>query len=157
MIYIFEKIKVPYENNNGQNALGNNSYFDPKMGTLGALIMGSAVFYVNSEYGIDAASIATAKQAAYTFFVGGSIVKLSENMATYFENSKVSKVMSVLVPSTLTLGLTYLVHSLKGTPEPLESTIPTLLLAPPSFAIWGNKKRNQLEELLKEQNKKENI
>lgn len=154
---MFEKIKVQYENTNSQNALGNNSYFDPKMGILGAAIMGSAVFYVNSEYGIDAASIATAKQAAYTFLVGGSMVRLCENVATYFQNPKVSKVMSILVPSTLTLGLTYLVHSLKGTPDPLESTVPTLLLAPPSFAIWGNKKRNQLEDLLNQQNKKEKI
>jgi hypothetical protein len=151
---MFKKLEVPYKNGNGKNALGNNSYFDLKMGTLGAALMGSTVFYVNSEYGIDAASIAAAKQTAYTFLVGGAIVKFCENVATYFQDSKVSKIMSVLAPSTLTLGLTYLVHSLKGTPEPLESIIPTLLLTPPSLAYWGNKKRNQLEDLLKEQNKK---
>ncbi|MFH1053111.1 MAG: hypothetical protein V1740_01725 [Candidatus Woesearchaeota archaeon] len=148
---MFEKIEIPYGDNNGQNALGNNRYFDLKMGALGAVIMGAAVYYVNSEYGIDEAAVAAAKQAAYTFIFGSTMLRLCENIAIYFQNPKVSKVMSVLAPSTLTLGLTYLVHSLKGTPEPLESTVPTLLIAPPILAIWGNRKRNQLEDLLKQQ------
>jgi hypothetical protein len=154
---MFEKIEVPYNVSNSQNTLGNNGYFDPKMGTVGAVLMGSAVFYVNSKYGIDTALITTGKQAVYTFFVGGFMVRICENVATYFESPKVSKVMSILVPSALTLGLTYFVHSMEGTTEPLESTIPTFLLAPPSFAFWGHKKRNQLENLLNEQNIKKNI
>ncbi len=36
------------------------------------------------------------------------------------------------------------VHSTRGTPEPLSSTIPTIILSPISFAIWGVRKRKQL-------------
>jgi len=130
-----------------RNALGNNGFFDLKMGTAGAFVMGAAVYFVNAEYGFTAAFIAALKQGGYTFLIGGTMVRISENMAVYFENPVISKIMAVLVPSILTLGLTFFVHSLKGTPEPLASTVPTLLLAPPSFAVWGHKKRKQLDKL----------
>jgi hypothetical protein len=35
-------------------------------------------------------------------------------------------------------------HQLKGTPKPLESTIPTLIIIP-ATAILGFKKRNQMD------------
>lgn len=157
LINMFKKIRIPYEINDGENALGNNKYFDKKMGAIGSLIMGSVVFHINSKYGIDTASIVATKQAAYSFVIGGSMVKFCENTSIYFQNPKVSKIMSSLIPATLTIGLTYLVHSLKGTPEPLESTIPTLILTPFSFAVLGNNNRNQLEKLLVQYKLKENI
>ena len=35
----------------------------------------------------------------------------------------------------MAVGFTYLVHSLKGTPEPFLSTLPTMVIAPPAF-VW---------------------
>jgi len=111
------------------NAPGNNKYFDPKMGSI--------VFYINSEYGADLALIAATKQAAYTFLVGGSMMRLTENLVTYFRSDRVSRITSVTIPSILTIGLTYLIHSIKGTPEPFESTIPTIILEHPPHFFGG--------------------
>ena len=141
---------APYRKN--QNALGNNKYFDPKMGAVGAIIMGGIVYYINSEYGIEPASIAALKQAVTTFTLGGFTMKLSENLSTYFDKKYISKSASILLPTALSVVCTYTVHRMKGTPEPLESTIPTMLLAPIGFSWWGNKKRKQLEQLVTEQN-----
>lgn len=129
-----------------------NKYFDYKMGLAGALGMGAIVYYINSEYGIDQASIAATKQAVYTFFIGGAAMGVCENLATNLKNKKLARAASTIIPSLATIGLTYLLHETKGTPEPFNSTIPTILLAPPSFIIWGNRKRNQLEKIIEKLN-----
>ncbi|MCK4650306.1 hypothetical protein KAT36_03670 [Candidatus Pacearchaeota archaeon] len=126
----------------------SSKFFDFKMGSIGALIMGGIVYYANSEYGFDSASIAASKQAAYTFLAGGSMTKMCENLAQYFQNGTIARIASSVVPSVSTISLTYLVHSIKGTPEPLESIVPTVLLAPPAFTYWGHKKRKELEALV---------
>ncbi len=126
----------------------SSKFFDFKMGSIGALVMGGAVYYINSEYGFNSALIAASKQAAYTFSIGGSMMKMCENLAQYFQSNTIAKVASFTIPSTLTIGLTYLIHSIKGTPEPLESIVPTILLAPPALAYWGHKKRKELETLV---------
>ncbi len=51
--------------------------------------------------------------------------------------------VSVATVSTLTIILVYAVHSLKGTPRPFESTLPTIILAPPGFFFLAWKKRKQ--------------
>ncbi|MCD4759677.1 hypothetical protein K8R33_02225 [archaeon] len=133
-----------------QNPLENNRVIDPKMGAIGAAIMGGVVYYINHDAGFDAASVATLKQATYTFFAGGITTRFCENLSIYFENKKVSKVMSILVPSTIAIGLTYLLHNLKGTPEPMNSTIPSMVISPPGCAWWGHRKRKQLERIMAE-------
>jgi hypothetical protein len=125
----------------------NNPYFDVKTATLGAAIMGPTVFLINYYHGTDSAYIAAAKQAAYTFLVGGSMIRMCENLTTSFKNPKVSKAMAVIIPSAITFGLTYGIHSLKGTLRPFVSSIPTLLLAPPAFAFIARRKIRQLERL----------
>ena len=132
------------------NTLGRKSYFDIKTGAAGAVVMGAIVYYVNHEYGVDEASIAAAKQGLYSFFAGGTVMKACENLATGIKNGKIARTASLLIPSVATVGLTYLLHKAKGTPEPLNSTIPTMILGPPAFAIWGNFKRNKLEKIIEE-------
>jgi len=56
-------------------------------------------------------------------------------------NRRLALLLALVVPSTISIGLTYLVHQMRGTPAPLHSVIPTLLLAPPSFLVWGWRKR----------------
>jgi hypothetical protein len=127
-----------------KNRLGNNKLFDPKMGLAGALFLGTIVFFINYDHGFLNGLIAALKQAFYTFFVGGLITRLCENIATV--SKKITAVfIAVLIPSIIAIVLTYIVHSLKGTPEPLNSTIPTIILAPMGFLWWALQKRRQLQ------------
>lgn len=57
--------------------------------------------------------------------------------------------MSVILISTITSCLVYLLHSIKGTPEPFYSTIPTIILAPPGFAslAWKFEKKTSNQQI----------
>ncbi len=113
------------------------------MGLAGAVFLGVIVFFINSDHGIANGLIAASKQALYTFFVGGFITRLCENIAT-ISKSIIAIILAVLIPSIIAVTLTYIVHSLKGTPEPFNSTIPTIILAPLGFLWWALKKRKQI-------------
>ena len=127
-----------------KNKLGNNKLFDPKMGLAGALFLGTIVFFINFDHGLLSGLVAALKQGFYTFFVGGLITRLCENIATI--SKKITAVLlAVIIPSVIAIALTYLVHSIKGTPEPLNSTIPTMILAPLGFLWWALQKRKQLQ------------
>ena len=130
-----------------KNALGHNSYFDPLMGLIGATVMGTIVFFINWDHGIGWGLFAAAKQATYTFLAGGTMMRITENIASYFKNGYLSVFLAVLTPSVIAITLTFLLHSLKGTPEPLNSTIPTMLLAPWGFFWWALQKRRQLNRM----------
>jgi len=102
-----------------------------------ALFLGTVVFAINYSHGTPAALSAALKQATYTFFVAGFIVRLCEKLVQQQSLGMMAFPLAVLIPSCIAIGLTFLLHSLKGTPEPVHSTIPTLLMAPPSFAVWA--------------------
>ena len=112
-------------------------YFDPVTATAGALILGSIVFWINFDHGVGRAAIAAAKQGTYTFLAGGFLMKFCENISRYFSKKATALFLAVLLPSMLAVALTYLVHKIKGTPEPLNSTIPTMVMAPMGFAWWA--------------------
>ena len=116
-------------------------HIDPAIAWRGALLLGSVVYWINLEHGALAALPAALKQATYTFFVGGFITRLSENIAVSVKRKVTALFLAVLVPSTIAIGLTLLLHQLKGTPEPYRSVIPTLLMGPPTFLWWGARKR----------------
>ena len=116
------------------------------MGLAGALFLGTIVFFINYDHGVINGLIAASKQALYTFFVGGFITRLCENIAT-IKNSFAAIFLAVLIPSIIAVSLTYIVHSIKGTPEPLNSTIPTMILAPLGFLWWATQKRKQLRRI----------
>lgn len=119
------------------------------MGSYGALVMAIVVFCINYS-GTDhifQSTTAALKQGSYTFLFGGSLMKGCEYLATHIKNAVLAIVASVIIPSTLTLLLTYSLHNLKGTPKPLASTIPTLFVIP-STAVWGFMKRKQFDEAL---------
>ena len=133
-----------------KNALGNNKFFDPKMGLAGALVMGTIVFFVNWDHGIGPGLIAASKQSLYTFLAGGTMMRITENIASYFRHNFTALLLAVLAPTVIAVTLTYILHSMKGTPEPLNSTLPTLLLAPWGFFWWAARKRKQMESMEKE-------
>lgn len=112
-----------------------------KMACIGAVIMGSIVFYINIDHGYYAASVAAIKQAAYTFFLGGAILRVLEALVVSISNPILAMIFSVLITTTLTVILIYYVHTLRGTPKPFESTLPTLFLAPFGFCVVAAKKR----------------
>lgn len=125
------------------------------MGIAGAILLGAIVFLINFDHGVLLAVTASAKQASYTLLAGGFMMRLTENIASHFPNEKLSIFLATLIPSCIAVALTFGVHSLKGTPEPFNSTIPTILMAPCGFLWWAIRKRRQLNSLsLSPQNKK---
>jgi len=120
-------------------------FIDYKMGMAGAVVMAGIVFGVNYQGLHDLAGATTAglKQGTYTFLFGGSIMKGCEYLATRIPKPLPALIAAVVIPSVVAICLTFGVHQLKGTPKPVESTIPTAFLIIPSTAIWGYRKRKQ--------------
>lgn len=120
---------------------------DFRIGFAGGLVMGIVVYLINyySTGNLTGSLTAALKQAVYTFFFGGLIMKMSENIAIWINPKTLAIILSMVVPSIVSLGLTFGLHSLKGTPKPLESTIPTAIFVIPSTLIWGiiNRKRKE--------------
>lgn len=132
---------------NKKNRLGNNRFFDPKMGFGGGLFLALVVFFINYDHGIPDASIAALKQGFYTFIAGGTMMRIAENFSIKYKNLLVSILLAVFVPTVLAVSFTFIIHSAKGTPEPLNSTIPTMILAPFGFLWWAVRKRKQLKSI----------
>ena len=110
---------------------------------MGATLLGAVVFWVNRAHGTAPATTAALKQATYTFFVAGFIVKNNERLALRLAKPARSLVLATTVSSGLAVGLTFFMHSLKGTPEPVLSTLPTALKGPPGFLVlaWRARRR----------------
>lgn len=125
-------------------------FIDYKIGIAGAIVMGGIVFGINyfATHEIPGSATAALKQGSYTFLFGGTLMKGCEYLAIHIKNRMLAIYTSVFVPSVLTLILTFTMHNLKGTPKPLESTIPTTIIIP-ATAIWGYKKRKQFDLQLK--------
>ncbi len=122
-------------------------HIDFGMAWKGALFLGLVVFAINYvEHGALAALPAALKQATYTYFVAGFITRLGENLAVRIEPTALALLAAVLVPSFIAISLTFGLHSMRGTPEPLYSTLPTVISAPPAFLVWGWLKRRGREE-----------
>jgi hypothetical protein len=49
--------------------------------------------------------------------------------------------VATIIVSAVTIMLVYGVHSMKGTPRPFESTLPTIIMAPPGFLALAIRKR----------------
>ena len=124
-----------------------SKYFDYKIGIAGGLVMGIIVFFINYRATGETTGAFTAatKQGIYTFFFGGSIMKICEITAIRIKSRFLALFLATFIPSFISLALTFGVHSLKGTPRPVESTIPTAIFVIPSTAIWGYIKRRKNE------------
>lgn len=118
-------------------------YINYPMGAAGALIMGGIVVWINIDHGPGPAAVAGLKQAAYTFFLGGMIIKLLETLTLRLRRRIPAVALAVAVTSLVTIGLVFFVHSLRGTPRPFESTLPTIILAPPGFLVLSIRKKKR--------------
>ncbi|NPA35386.1 MAG: hypothetical protein GXO47_00900 [Chlorobi bacterium] len=141
-----------------KNALkAGSKYVDYKMGIIGSFVMAVVIFSINYfgknlpvEYAGNPffwSVVAALKQGTYTFFFGGIIMKMSERLATEISNKPLALVLACLVPSLVSITLTFTMHSMKGTPKPLESTIPTMIFVFPSTAVWGLMRRRKMEKM----------
>ncbi len=129
--------------------LFGKKYIDYKIGGIGAVIMGGIVFGINYHETQDliGSTTATLKQGGYTFLFGGAVMKGCEYLATRISNKTKAIISSVVIPSIISISLTYGMHNLKGTPKPEESTIPTIVIVIPATSIWGYRKRKQMESI----------
>lgn len=123
---------------------------DIRLGIIGAIFMGSVVAYINSDSGILLASVAASKQALYTFFIGGVIIKILDITVNGIQGKFLAYFTSILLATFLTTSLVYLVHIMKGTPKPFESTIATIILAPPGYIYLAYYKRKKGARLTKD-------
>ena len=111
-------------------------WFDLPTACAGALIMGGLVGWVNIGHGLLPALSAAMKQGVYTFFVAGLVVQLCRWLAAREVSLVVAASMAVLLPTILTVMLVFTLHSVKGTPEPLHSTIPVVVMSLISFSFF---------------------
>jgi hypothetical protein len=123
-------------------------FIDVKIAVSGAIVMGGIVFTINysATHGLTGSLTAALKQGTYTFFFGGILMKSCELLATSILPRTLAILSSVIIPSVFTLLLTFVLHSMKGTPKPFESTLPTLIIIP-ATAIWGFICRKKLDRL----------
>lgn len=128
-----------------------SDFLNLKTATIGAIMMGSIVYYVNMDFGFNLAIVAALKQATYTFFFGGACVRLAEVTATRTSNKWLGVVLSTFITSCVSIAAVYTVHVLKGTPLPFYSTLPTIILGPPGFFALALLYRNKVDKQ-KEQN-----
>lgn len=118
-------------------------FIDYPTAIAGGLIMGCVVGLINSDHGFWPATTAALKQAAYTFFFGGVLIKLLYLLTVRIKHQISGVLISTIAVSLLTILLVFLLHSMKGTPKPFESTIPTIILAPPGFLALAWRKKNK--------------
>ena len=116
-------------------------FIDFRMGMAGALVMGSIVWVINAGYGWWPATTAAMKQAAYTFLFGGMLIKMLDTIAIRIKNRYLAIATATIITASVTIILVYIIHSLKGTPRPFASTLPTMIMAPPGFLALAIRKR----------------
>lgn len=97
--------------------------------------MSTVVTVVNIEHGYNLALFAALKQGLYTFFVAGIVVRLCHWLAIRPLPTPLAISLAVLIPSTLTATLIFTLHSLKGTPETVKTTLAVAGLSIISFLV----------------------
>ncbi|MCP4035999.1 MAG: hypothetical protein GY733_03620 [bacterium] len=115
--------------------------FDLRSAIYAALLMGSIVWYINAAHGPLLATTAALKQAGYTFLMGGLIMRFCEWLALRRGSAGLALASAIIFPCIVTIGATFFVHSLRGTPEPVASTIPVAVISLPTFTGWALKSR----------------
>jgi hypothetical protein len=119
-------------------------FIDFPSAIAGALIMGVIVGIINRKFGLWPASTAALKQAAYTFLFGGMMIKLLYLLAGKINGFYLSIIFSSFIVTVITVLLVFAVHNMRGTPMPMESTLPTAVLAPFGFAYLAYRRKKSI-------------
>jgi ABC-type transport system involved in cytochrome c biogenesis permease subunit len=117
----------------------SRQWFDIKSAILGALLMSTLVGLVNAGHGLLPALTAAAKQGAYTFFVAGFIMQFCRWLAQRPMRAGAAVATATLLPTVITVVAVYALHSFRGTPEPVLSTIPVVILCLGAFYLVSRK------------------
>jgi len=123
---------------------GLGAWIDVRGGVVAGLLLGGAVAVINASHGLLPAGIAGLKQGVYTFFFGGAVMQLCARMALRQGPDWRVMLVAIGVPSLITSSAIFVVHNLRGTPEPLLSCLPVVLLSPPGFALCAWQARRAL-------------
>jgi predicted neutral ceramidase superfamily lipid hydrolase len=118
-----------------------SKFIDFPSAIAGAVLMGLIVGAINFGHGWWPAATSAMKQAAYTFLFGGMMIRLLYRIVLAIPGKTTSLIIAVISVSILTIILVYLVHNLRGTPMPFESTLPTVILAPVGFSFLAFRKK----------------
>ncbi len=113
--------------------------FDWRSALIGAALMGTIVALINLRHGLAPALVAASKQAAYTLFIAGLVLRLCERLAITYAERWWGVALATIAPTIVTIGATTILHHLRGTPEPWASVIPTAVMGPPSFLMWARR------------------
>ena len=124
-----------------------SKYINLKTGFLGAVFLGTVVYWINADFGWQLAGIAALKLGIYTWFFGGAIVKLCETISQRGQQKWRSIITGAATASAIAVAAILIVHHFKGTPRPFYSSLPVMTLAPLSFMVIGYRARQKLEKL----------
>jgi hypothetical protein len=115
------------------------AWFDVKSAIIGALLMGTLIGLINSGHGLTPALTAAAKQGAYTFFFAGLIMQYCRWLSARKLEKHFAIALATIWPTIITIVLVYTLHSFKGTPEPVLSSIPPGVIGMISFFLVSRK------------------
>ena len=122
-----------------------SEWLDVRSGIAGGLLLATAVWFINVSHGYMGATTAAIKQFVYTFFMSALIMRLCTRIALRPGTDAATLILAVAVPSAVTIGATFFVHSLRGTPEPALSTLPVAIASPIGFGFWSRRVRRDGE------------
>ena len=122
-----------------------SKFIDYPKAIIAASIMASVVTYINYDHGWMAASVAGLKQFAYTFLFGGMIIKGLEKVVTTIQHKYIAIITATITCALVAVIAVFILHTLRGTPKPFESTVPTMILAPFGFLFLSFEKRKKWE------------
>ena len=104
---------------------------DFKKGAIFGGLAGVAVGLINLKDGLEYAFYSGSKEIAKCFVVGSLNMGVCRKLATTIESKPKALAYATVIPAIMSTALTYGVHAyFQGTPNPVESTLPTLLSAP---------------------------
>jgi len=109
--------------------------------------MGTAAGIANVEHGSMAFVTAGLKQCAYSGVSAAVLLTFYSFLAKRVKTLP-GELIPIVVPTLLTIAANYGVHSLRGTAEPMLSTLPTAITATLGFPIWHI--RTRILELLRD-------
>ena len=97
--------------------------------------VGAASGLANFEHGVDAVFTAGLKQAGYSSVSGVFLLSIY-NFLEKRVSTLPAELIPIVLPTLTTIALNFGVHCLKGTAEPVLSTMPSALIALVGFPVW---------------------
>lgn len=110
-----------------------------RQGVVWGIFMGLIVWVINvavtTPPDYHGATTAAIKQAFYTFLIGGFLARVATVLVARPGKPWLVITVATVVSTLLTSVLVLLVHSVRGTPHPLWSSMPTIVIAIVVFPV----------------------